>query len=413
MMLLSSTGHTAILSLAATAALSLLAGCGRPAPVAEQAAVELSAQQVDELVRHSYQYVAMYNVNNKFALKQGGWNHVVADTALKDHTMTDIARPDNDTLYVAALLDLRTEPVVLDLPAFDSDYVSLMITGYDHYVNIPMSTRVGDFRKPERMLVFSARTGHYDGQSIEGVSRRFEATGDFVSAVLRVMPHANDPARFERIREQMKRVAAVPLAQYLGGTPLPADPVTSRDLSMKMFLTKGNIDLDTLLNQSVLGPIGMPAMEAVYPSFGTADGSVMNAMHDYVIRMSADELPPAGAFWSATLYDLKNGFFIPDERKKYSVGKNAGMKLGANGGIEIYIAAEQPPGVPEENWLPIVRRDEDLGVISACVASFRPPASAGRRCPACRASRCRAGRWSRSGRRSASSSAGRGSGDPS
>ena len=39
------------------------------------------------------------------------------------------------------------------------------------------------------------------------------------------------------------------------------------------------------------------------------------------------------------------------------------MKLGANGGIEIYIAAEQPPGVPEENWLPIVRRDEDLGVI--------------------------------------------------
>jgi hypothetical protein len=413
MMLSCNTGRTAILALAATTALYLLAGCGRPAPVAEQAAVGLSDQQVDELVRHSYQYVAMYNVNNKFALKQGGWNHVVADTALKDHTMTDIARPDNDTLYVAALLDLRTEPVVLDLPAFDSDYVSLMITGYDHYVNIPMSTRVGDFRKPERMLVFSARTGHYDGQSIEGVSRRFEATGDFVSAVLRVMPHANDPARFERIREQMKRVAAVPLAQYLGGTPLPADPVTSRDLSMKMFLTKGNIDLDTLLNQSVLGPIGMPAMEAVYPSFGTGDGSVMNAMHDYVIRMSADELPPAGAFWSATLYDLKNGFFIPDERKKYSVGKNAGMKLGANGGIEIYIAAEQPPGVPEENWLPIVRRDEDLGVISACVASFRPPASAGRRCPACRASRCRAGRWSRSGRRSASSSAGRGSGDPS
>jgi hypothetical protein len=450
MMLLSSTGHTAILSLAATAALSLLAGCGRPAPVAEQAAVELSAQQVDELVRHSYQYVAMYNVNNKFALKQGGWNHVVADTALKDHTMTDIARPNNDTLYVAALLDLRTEPVVLDLPAFDSDYVSLMITGYDHYVNIPMSTRVGDFRKPERMLVFSARTGHYDGQSIEGVSRRFEATGDFVSAVLRVMPHANDPARFERIREQMKGVAVLPLAQYLGGTPLPADPadfppvgqtdadifgdnllqvmqfvinhttfdpadpldrallalyeplgvapgrsydpatvatldggrlraaaeriaaaelaragdpVASKDLSMKMFLTKGNIDLETLLNQSVLGPIGMPAIEAVYPAIATADGSVMNAKHDYVIRMSADELPPAGAFWSATLYELKNGFFIPNERKKYSVGKNAGMLLDASGGIEIYIAAEQPPGVPEENWLPIVRGDEDVGVI--------------------------------------------------
>ena len=28
----------------------------------------------------------------------------------------------------------------------------------------------------------------------------------------------------------------------------------------------------------------------------------MNAMHDYVIRMKQDELPPAGPFWSLTLY---------------------------------------------------------------------------------------------------------------
>jgi hypothetical protein len=28
----------------------------------------------------------MWNVNNKFGLKQGGWNTRVADTRLKDHT---------------------------------------------------------------------------------------------------------------------------------------------------------------------------------------------------------------------------------------------------------------------------------------------------------------------------------------
>lgn len=38
------------------------------------------------------------------------------------------------------------------------------------------------------------------------------------------------------------------------------------------------------------------------------------------------------------------------------------MKLNAEGGIEIYIAAKQPDGVPEENWLPINRKDEDLSV---------------------------------------------------
>ncbi len=35
-----------------------------------------------------------------------------------------------------------------------------------------------------------------------------------------------------------------------------------------------------------------------------------------------------------------------------SVGENAGMKLDEEGGIEIYVAAEKPKGVPEENWLP-------------------------------------------------------------
>ena len=114
-------------------------------------AAEITDKEIDNLVKRSYQYVAMYNVNNKFALKYGGWNTVDADTNLKDHTMREIARPNNDTLYVSALLDLRKDPVILEMPAFDSDYVSLMVTGYDHYVNIPMSTRKGDFGKPEKI----------------------------------------------------------------------------------------------------------------------------------------------------------------------------------------------------------------------------------------------------------------------
>jgi hypothetical protein len=65
-----------------------------------------------------------------------------ADTQPKDHAMQDIARANNDTLYIGCMLDLRKDPVILIMPAFDSRYVSLMITGYDHYVNIPMSTRL-------------------------------------------------------------------------------------------------------------------------------------------------------------------------------------------------------------------------------------------------------------------------------
>ena len=112
----------------------------------------------------------------------------------------------------------------------------------------------------------------------------------------------------------------------------------------------------------MIGPIGLPADEAEYPSVTTKDGKKLNAMHDYVIRMTKEQLPPAKAFWSVTLYDMQNGFFIPNDRKKYSVGDNAGMKLNKDGGIEIYIAAKKPNGVPEENWLPINRKDEDLSI---------------------------------------------------
>jgi hypothetical protein len=92
---------------------------------------QLDDSVVENIVKRSYQYVAMYNVNNKFALKQGGWNTVAADTQLKDHTLRSIARPNNDSLYGGCMLDLRKDPVILDIPAIDSKYVSLMVTAYD------------------------------------------------------------------------------------------------------------------------------------------------------------------------------------------------------------------------------------------------------------------------------------------
>ena len=435
-----------------TLCLSLVA-CDKQQPstgtttTSAKAAVELSDVEMENLVKRSWQYVAMYNVNNKGAMLYGGWNLCDVDTKLKDHTLKLIARPNNDSLYITCMLDLRKEPVILDMPAFDSKYVSLMVTGYDHYVNIPVSTRQGDFKQPEKILFFSERTDGYEGgEQVEGVDRSFETSGDFLSAVFRVMPHANDAQRFERIKEQMQSVKLLTLSELRGGSARPIDdvdfpPVGEKDTdvfesnllevmqfvfnhttfdanseldqkvlaayqpfgvrpgqaydpdhvtrldgqrlrevaerieteemakadrlaaSTGMFKLKGDIDLDLLLFQSVFGPIGQPAEEAVYPAIETTDGAPMNAQHDYVIRMSKDDMPPAKAFWSLTLYDTKNGFFIPNDRKKYSVGENGGMKLDEDGGIAVYIAAEKPEGVPEENWLPLNRGDYGIDVV--------------------------------------------------
>jgi len=456
--------------------LALVAGLLVPGLVLGQSGerVDLSDAQMKELVLRSYQYVAMFNVNNKFALdaanpmNSGGYNRVKANTELADHTVQAIARPNNDTLYVVAMVDVTEEPVVMEMPAFDSKYVSLMVTSYDHYVNIPMSTGDGDFGKPSTILFYSRRTPGYDGAPVEGVDKVFEVSGDFVSAVLRVMPHAAEPDRLKANIAAMRSVDLEPLSEFRGkadndahflpwdsprgiGRNLdlkedmarfpafgsdfeifedrflevmqfvvnhttfdPGDDLDTALLSIlkplgvepgkafdpdtvaeidgaalreaaerfaseslaKMgdpeflaanltstFQPKGKIGVELLAIQSVLGPIGQPAREALYPPVNTGDGTPLNAMSDYEIVMAPDAMPPARAFWSVTLYDTENGFFIPNERKKYSVGENAGFKLDNDGGIRIVIAAEQPEDVPEENWLPIERKDVDLNVI--------------------------------------------------
>lgn len=420
-------------------------------------AQELTDTDIENLVQRSYQYVAMYNVNNKIAmdpgspLSSGGWNHIDPKTTLMDHTLKSIARPNNDTLYVVAALDLTQEPIIIEAPAIDSKYVSLMVTGYDHYVNIPMSTGLGDFAKPSRILFYTDRTPGYGGEAVEGIDKVAKMAGDFVSALYRVMPHANEPNRLKRNLLAMRAIKVQKLSEYRTGTAAPSgpspefppygktdldvfennllevmqfifnhttfdpkdeldqkllaayqplgvvpgrtfdpskvgnldgtrvrriadrvraqnlallnDPQAQREHISKVFRGKGQMTLDTLLVQSIVGPIGQPLSEAFYPPLTTKDGSPMNAQYDYVIRMTADELPPAKAFWSVTLYDTEHGFFLPNDRKKYSVGENAGMQLDQKGGITIHIAAERPPGVPLDNWLPVNRGDYGLSLI--------------------------------------------------
>ncbi len=417
-------------------------------------AASSSREQVENIVRRSYQYVAMFNVIQKFALDptsgglfMDGFNKPKAMTVLVDHTVKSIARPNNDTFYQGAVLDLRHDPVIIKFPAIDSKFVSLETSGYDHYVEIPLATSKGDFKQPVNLLFYTDRTEGYQGQQIKGVDRIVKVDGDFTIAFLRAMPHQSDPPRMARIIQALKDTKVATLSEFQGKPtkdasdvrfpaygktdadvfaanllevmqfvfnhttfdpndamdqavlaayrPLgvqprkafdaptvakldgalfrevaaevakkvlagQADPALQARVTPQIFMPKGHIDLETEVMQSVVGPIGQPAYQARYVPVGTKDGKPMDALHDYVMRLSKDELPPATAFWSLTLYDLKNGFFIPNDRKKYSVGENAGFKLNAQGGIEIYVSAKKPKDVPEENWLPTNR--ENIGI---------------------------------------------------
>jgi len=167
-----------------------------------QTGIKLSDQQVENLVRRSYQYVAMYNVIQKFALDPAsgglfadGFNKPVAATALADHTMKYIPRPNNDTFYQRAILDLRHDPVIVEYPSIDSKYLVLESSGYDHYAGVPLASSNGDFKKPVKLLFYTDRTKGYRGQKIKGVDRIVKTDGDFVVVFLRAMPFQGKPAK--------------------------------------------------------------------------------------------------------------------------------------------------------------------------------------------------------------------------
>ena len=50
----------------------------------------------------------------------------------------------------------------------------------------------------------------------------------------------------------------------------------------------------------------------------------MNEQHDYVIRMTKEQLPPANAFWSMTLYDSAKRIFHSQRRKPGCHPENKG-----------------------------------------------------------------------------------------
>ena len=230
----------------------LFAGCNKTQEaktniaINDQGYVVLTDGEVENLVKRSYQYVTLFNVNNKFAVTQGGWNTINADTKLKDHTMTDLARPNNDSFYTGIMLDLREEPFIVTLPKFDSKYVSLMVTAYDHYVYVPKATRLDDFQKEETILFYSTRTKNYKGEAVEGVDEIFEANGDFISVVFRIMPHANEPERFEKVIAQIGEISMQPLSELQGKEALAADEINFPQLGKREVDIYGNNFLEVM-----------------------------------------------------------------------------------------------------------------------------------------------------------------------
>jgi hypothetical protein len=70
------------------------------------------------------------------------------------------------------------------------------------------------------------------------------------------------------------------------------------------------------------------------------------------VTFRAGQLPPARAFWSLTLYNVRL-LLAANRIDRYAIGdRSPGLRYGPGRSLTLYVQHTPPKGVPRANWLP-------------------------------------------------------------
>lgn len=93
--------------------------------------------------------------------------------------------------------------------------------------------------------------------------------------------------------------------------------------------------------------------EAFYPVLLTdSEGKLLSGANKYSIHFKPNQIPPANAFWSLTIYNDKT-LFVDNPINRYNLGTyTEGLKYNTDGSLDISIQNSNPGPAKESNWLP-------------------------------------------------------------
>lgn len=92
--------------------------------------------------------------------------------------------------------------------------------------------------------------------------------------------------------------------------------------------------------------------DAIYPDVTKdGDGNRLNGNNKYVIHFTKEQLPPANAFWSLTMYG-KDDYLVANPINKYAIKDDDDLKFNNDGSLDIYVQKDSPGQDKESNWLP-------------------------------------------------------------
>lgn len=373
-------------------------------------------------------------------------NTFVNAKAFPTANMRAFVRPNFDTLYSSAWLDLTEEPMVVSVPDTGGRYylLALLDMWSDVFASLgwrTTGTRAGnfliappgwrpdlregltaEFKLPEDTQRIDAPTpyvwvlgrtqthGPQDYAAVHKIQSGYKVTPlsqwgkgleppkvqinpgvdlktppkiqvdtmpagryfAYAAEVLRLQPpHVTDGpilARMKRIGIERGKSFDLRQTDPIVQRALERAPGAARDLMLQKAPTIARnvngwlMSTDTVgvygnyyLKRAMVAYVGLGANlpeDAVYPlNLGDVTGKPLNGSANYTLHFDKDQLPPAEAFWSVTLYD-EDGFQVANERNRFALCSWMPLKANADGSLDLYIQHANPGADRDANWLP-------------------------------------------------------------
>jgi hypothetical protein len=184
-------------------------------------------------------------------------------------------------------------------------------------------------------------------------------------------PHDTDWSQLERLRRlgigptlrfTPDKLAKDDLAAIVAGVADARRALTTREAGINPSSNGWSYGTETVgvygnayLKRAIVARRGLganPPEDAVYMNtYQDARGQMLQGGRSYSLRFEKGQLPPAGAFWSVTLYDGE-GFPVANPIGRHALGDRDPLRFNPDGSLDLLIQTEDPGGALSSNWLP-------------------------------------------------------------
>jgi hypothetical protein len=348
----------------------------------------------------------------------------------------DVVRPNFDTLYSIAWLDLTKEPLVLSVPDTQGRYYLLPMldmwtdvfaspgkrttgTGAGRFAIVPPHWKGGipedlqriDAPTPYVWIIGRTQTnGAKDYEAVHKVQNGYTITplsqlgkaaqpatakidptvdmktapmiqvdslgaGKFFAYAAELMklhpPHITDQSVLARMRRigiepgksfDIANASADVKSALERSAPDALRAMKAKIPTLARLANGWQMNTDTMgvygnfyLKRAIVALVGLGANQpedAVYPlNLADSEGKPLTGANEYVLHFDKLKIPPAGAFWSITLYDT-DGFPTANALNRNAIGDRDELKYNADGSVDLYFQHASPGKDKESNWLP-------------------------------------------------------------